>query len=62
MPRPSNDYTRINFYIDPRALHALKKLAARDNTTYSALVRTAVHDYVMSEKKRLEAAKTSAKS
>ncbi len=60
MPRPSNDYIRINFYIDPRALRVLKKLAAHGNTTYSALVRTAVNNYVMSEKKRLEAAKNSA--
>ncbi len=49
MPRPTSGNIRVNFYIDPRVLAALRKLARRRGTTYSDLIRMATNAYVISE-------------
>ncbi len=49
MPRPPSGNIRVNFYIDPRVLAALRKLARVRGTTYSDLIRMATNAYVISE-------------
>ncbi len=55
MPRPPSGNIRVNFYIDPRVLAALRKLARRRGTTYSDLIRMATNAYVISELRTLPA-------
>jgi hypothetical protein len=40
---------RINFYFDEQVFEALKRIAVLKNVTYSELIRTACHEYVVRE-------------
>lgn len=40
---------RINFYFDEQVFEALRKIAVLKNVTYSELIRTACHEYVVRE-------------
>lgn len=52
MARPKTDNKRINVFMEPKVLDALKVLAKRRGTTYSELIRTAAREYVVTELKR----------
>ena len=55
MPRPKTDSVRVNIYLPSQFLTALKRLAAKQSTSYSELVRTAVKEYLIRERDRLKA-------
>lgn len=40
---------RINFYFDEQVFEAMRKLAEIRGVTYSELIRTACHEYVVRE-------------
>ena len=52
MARPKTDNVRINTFMEPKILHALKTLAKRRGTTYSQLIRDASRELVIRELKR----------
>ncbi len=52
MARPKTDNVRINTFMEPKILHALKTLARRRGTTYSQLIRDACRQFVIQELKR----------
>ena len=52
MARPKTDNVRINTFMEPKILHALKTLARRRGTTYSQLIRDACRAYVVAELKK----------
>ncbi len=52
MARPKTDNVRINTFMEPKILHALKTLAKRRGTTYSQLIRDASREFVIRELKR----------
>ncbi len=52
MARPKTDNIRINTFMEPKILHALKTLAKRRGTTYSQLIRDACRQFVIRELKR----------
>ncbi len=52
MARPKTDNVRINTFMEPKILHALKTLAKRRGTTYSQLIRDACRQFVIRELKR----------
>lgn len=46
---------RINFYFDEQVFEALRTIAALKNVTYSELIRTACHEYVVREANKAKA-------
>ena len=57
MARPKTDNVRVNIFMEPKVLQALKALAKRRGTTYSQLIRDASRAFVVIElKKEKEAA------
>ena len=53
MPKPPSGNVRVNVFLTNKTLRALKMLANRRGTSYSELVRTACHEYVIREKEKL---------
>lgn len=49
MARSSTGMLKVNFYMEPTVLDALKWLAKARGTTYSELVRKAARQYVVEE-------------
>ena len=49
MPRPKTDNVRINIFMEPKILRAMKMLAARRGTTYSQLMRDACREFAVRE-------------
>ncbi len=56
MARPRTDNIRVNIFMEPKVLQALKTLARRRGTTYSQLIRDASRTFVITELKREQAA------
>ncbi len=52
MARPKTDNIRVNVFMEPKILHALKTLAVRRGTTYSQLIRDASRTFVIAELKK----------
>lgn len=53
MARPASDRIKVNVYLPPRLLQALKKIAQIRGTSYSELVREACQEYAIREGKRV---------
>ena len=51
MARPKTDNIRVNIFMEPKVLHALKTLATRRGTTYSQLVRDACREFAVTQLK-----------
>jgi len=58
MPKPTLGYARINMGVEPTHLEALKRLAAKNHTSYSALIRTAITNYLVTEAAKLKTSPT----
>lgn len=52
MPRPRTENVRVNVFMEPKVLRALKMLAKRRGTTYSQLIRDASREFVVVELKK----------
>lgn len=64
LEKPLADKVKVNIYMSPDMLSALKKLAAKRDVAYAELVRTACRDYIiknagqiMDESRTMEAMK-----
>ena len=49
MARHKTDNVRVNIFMEPKVLQALKTLAKRRGTTYSQLIRDASRTFVVAE-------------
>lgn len=47
MPKPKTGMIKSNIYVDPKVRNGLQYIAKRKGTTYSALIREAMREYVV---------------
>jgi len=52
MAKPRSGMVKSNLFIDPKVQKGLQFLAKRQGTTYSALVREAMRNYLIDELRR----------
>ena len=63
MAKPKSGMVKSNLFIDPKVQKGLQFLAKRQGTTYSALVREAMRNYLIDElRKEKDVAKLEANS